>query len=243
MKNRIEGYQRKNIKKKKYKNDIIQFEEVLKKGDKMLNFIREGGPIVLVIAVISLIGLFLFFERFIYVLLVKRKTISMVENFKKLIRQRRIGQLRQICKNSSDPVSNITMKLIDSKKEGGDLGGDTLTLLIENEMTRIQRNFRIVSMIITISPLLGLLGTVTGMIKIFNSIAPAQQGGIAYKAELAAGISEALYTTVAGLVVAILLSILMSFLWESTAKLEAIITEGVNDVANFLREMSIREMR
>jgi len=209
----------------------------------MLNFIREGGPIVLIIAIASLIGLFLFFERFIYVLLVKRKTASTVENFKKLIRQRRIGQLRQICKNSSDPVSNITMKLIDSRREGGDLGGDTLTLLIENEMTRIQRNFRIISMIITISPLLGLLGTVTGMIKIFNSIAPVQQGGIAYKAELAAGISEALYTTVAGLVVAILLSILMSFLWESTAKLEAIITEGVHDVANFLREMSIEEVR
>lgn len=222
---------------------MILFEERLRKVMGMISFIREGGPIVLIIAITSLIGLFLFFERFIYVMYVKRKTTSIVENFKKLLRQRRIGQIRQICKNASDPVSSITMKLIDSKREGGDLSGDTLALLIENEMIRIQRNYRLISMIITISPLLGLLGTVTGMIKIFNSIAPIQGGGIAYKAELASGISEALYTTVAGLVVAILLSILMSFLWELTDKLEAIITEGVHDVANFLSELPNEEVR
>ncbi|MDI3472441.1 MAG: biopolymer transport protein ExbB [Thermotogaceae bacterium] len=209
----------------------------------MINFIHEGGPIVLIIAFASLFGLFLLFERLIYVAYIRRKTGSIVENLKKLLRQKRIGQIRQMCKNSSDPVSNITMKLIDSKRESGYLGGDTLTLLIENEMIRIQRNYKLISMIITISPLLGLLGTVTGMIKIFNSIAPSQSGGIAYKAELAAGISEALYTTVAGLVVAITLSILMSFLWELTDKLEATITEGVNDVANFLRELSDEEVR
>lgn len=64
----------------------------------------------------------------------------------------------------------------------------------------MERNLYLITTIATISPLLGLLGTVTGMIKVFQA---ATTGGMGNPHLLAAGVAEALYTTVAGLVVAI----------------------------------------
>ena len=64
----------------------------------------------------------------------------------------------------------------------------------------MERNLYLLTTIATISPLLGLLGTVTGMIKVFQA---ATAGGMGNPQLLAAGVAEALYTTVAGLVVAI----------------------------------------
>jgi len=77
---------------------------------------------------------------------------------------------------------------------------------------RLFKNIRIISTVATVSPLLGLLGTTTGMIRIFNTIEQARE--LRYVSELAVGIGEALYTTIGGLIVAIVLTILVSVLRE-----------------------------
>jgi biopolymer transport protein ExbB len=71
----------------------------------------------------------------------------------------------------------------------------------EKEIANLERNLRILEVIVTISPLLGLLGTVMGIIRSFNVLVMTQ--GVADPRALGAGISEALFTTAIGLIIAI----------------------------------------
>lgn len=153
-----------------------------------LDIIKTGGPIFVVIFVIAAIGLFFFFERFLSLTVLKNSI-------------RNDDESHPFLKRLSSRISGTRTVKIDEISE-----------VIEIESVRLSKNFRIVSTAATVSPLLGLLGTTTGMIKIFNTIQKSEN--LKYVNELAAGIGEALYTTIAGLIVAIVLTILLSFLKE-----------------------------
>lgn len=107
---------------------------------------------------------------------------------------------------------------IKLKKEGH----DKAFVYLREELEHIARPNIILSTMASISPLLGLLGTVSGMIKVFANISV---GGLGDPALLASGISEALFTTAAGLVVAIPAFIAFKF-FQSRIKLYAIILEN-----------------
>ncbi|MBP6983082.1 MAG: MotA/TolQ/ExbB proton channel family protein [Thermotogaceae bacterium] len=88
---------------------------------------------------------------------------------------------------------------------------------------RLTRNFRFISTAATVAPLLGLLGTVTGMVKIFNSLDKTEN--LKYAGQLAMGIGEALYTTIAGLIVAITLTVLLNIIKEMITSIENELTD------------------
>ena len=116
-------------------------------------------------------------------------------------------------KKSLKSESNLKLK-----KEGY----DKAFIYLREELEHLARPNIILSTMASISPLLGLLGTVSGMIKVFANISI---GGLGDPAQLASGISEALFTTAAGLVVAIPAFIAFKF-FQSRIKLYAIILEN-----------------
>jgi len=152
-----------------------------------LDIIKTGGPIIIVIFVTAAVGLFFFFERLIMLSSIKSCMKSGDENFF---------------------LSSLNSKINKTRSKNADEIQEIVGLHCE----KLYKNFRIISTAATISPLLGLLGTTTGMIKIFNTIERTE--GLKYADELAHGIGEALYTTIAGLIVAIALSILIGFIKE-----------------------------
>jgi biopolymer transport protein ExbB len=152
-----------------------------------LDIINTGGPIIIVILITAAVGLFFFFERIISLLSIRNAM--------------RTGGENHFLEQLNEKINGSRSKSADEIQE-----------IVGLHCEKLHKNFRIITTATTISPLLGLLGTTTGMIKIFNTIEKTE--GLKHAEELARGIGEALYTTIAGLVVAITLSVLTGIIKE-----------------------------
>lgn len=166
----------------------------------MWSFIVKGGWLMAPILLCSVIALAITIERFYNLREPKIHPQDFVTKMKKLLNQRKINEAIAICSNSFSPISRIMETGIlkigscrDEIKEAIEHAG-------RRESSHLRKYLAVLATIAGISPLLGLLGTVTGMIKAFQVIAVK---GVGHPTALAGGISEALITTAAGLVVAI----------------------------------------
>lgn len=169
----------------------------------MLQVIRDGGSLMIPIVVCSFVLLVFVFERSISL---RRGRVIPGPFVKRFIGQLREGQLDRetalnLCEENRSPVAEVFLGAV---KKWGKTSVEVEQAIIdagERATNGLRRYLRLFNGISTISPLLGLLGTVLGMIRAFNAIASADAMG---RPELlAAGISQALLTTAAGLTVAI----------------------------------------
>lgn len=168
----------------------------------MLELIQKGGITMYPILFLSIIALAVFLERLIS--LRKEKFVPQ-QTYHELVvalNKKDLQKALNICKTDGSSLSNVSKAII----ENIDLPLTRLLGVAEesgrNEVKKLDRFQATLDIVSGIAPLLGLLGTVFGMIKIFNVI--AAQGGAGGNAEaLSAGIAEALITTAAGLSVAI----------------------------------------
>lgn len=166
----------------------------------MIEIFKSGGIMMYPLLLSSILGLTIIIERFIVLrkkkILVPEITavidkINEIENF---------SLVRSVCEKFKGPFSQITMSCIDNR----DLPPEELRVLIEDEgrqqVRTLNRGLGTIETIAGIAPLMGLLGTVLGMIKVFDII---QSLGVGQARALSGGISEALITTAAGLMIGI----------------------------------------
>ena len=166
----------------------------------MIEIFEKGGIMMYPLMLASVLALAIIIERFFS--LQKRKVIipeiiSVVEQFSSF---KDIELAKNICAKYNGPLSN----LIQIGLENTDLERAEIKELIEDqgrqEVRHLEKGLTIIETIAVISPLMGLLGTVLGMIKVFGVI---KEQGIGQAAALSGGISEALITTVTGLFIGI----------------------------------------
>ena len=169
----------------------------------LLQVVREGGPLMYPIGLCSFILLVFVFERAISL---RRGRVIPRPFVKRFLQQLSDGQLKREealrrCEENGSPVAEVFGAAV---KKWGRSSVEVEQAIIdsgERVTNGLRRYLRSLNGVATISPLLGLLGTVVGMIRAFNAIATADAMG---RPELlAAGISQALLTTAAGLTVAI----------------------------------------
>jgi len=169
----------------------------------LLQVIRDGGPLMVPIALCSFILLVFIFERSISL---RRGRVIPRPFVKRFLQQMQDGQMDretalELCDRNRSPVAEVFTAAV---KKWGRPAVEVEQAIIdagERVTNNLRKYLRILNGVSTISPLLGLLGTVLGMIRAFNAIATADAMG---RPELlAAGISQALLTTAAGLSVAI----------------------------------------
>ncbi|MDD3000966.1 MAG: MotA/TolQ/ExbB proton channel family protein [Candidatus Riflebacteria bacterium] len=160
----------------------------------------SGGPVMIPIAFCSVFALAILIERIRFY---KRNAYNgpvFMKRVKAAIISKHYLEAMKICREENTPLSNIIAAGIDNL----DLEKDDLLDVMRQEaliqVKKYDRHLAKLSTISTISPLLGLTGTVTGMITAFKVISTI---GIGDPTALAGGISEALYTTAAGLMVGI----------------------------------------
>ena len=166
----------------------------------MIEIFERGGIMMYPLILASVLALAIIIERFLS--LRKRKVIipeiiSVVEQFSSF---KDMELAKNICAKYRGPLSNLIQTGLDNT----DLDRAEIKELIEDqgrqEVRHLERGLTILETIAVISPLMGLLGTVLGMIKVFGVI---KEQGIGQAAALSGGISEALITTVTGLFVGI----------------------------------------
>jgi biopolymer transport protein ExbB len=174
----------------------------------MWDLIRSGGTMMIPILLCSAIALGIILER---LLTLRRQRVivpQIVEVVETLPASKDFSQAYAILQRRPGPFANLVQSGLDHADDDWHIIQDVLQEAGRQEATRLSRHLRILETIATIAPLLGLLGTVTGMIRVFTTIS-AQ--GLGQAEQLSGGISEAMVTTAFGLGVGI--PVLVAFNW------------------------------
>jgi len=170
----------------------------------MWDFVVKGGPLMWLIMLCSTIAFGVFIEKVWHLQRIKINTDKFMEEIFNLIKHNRIVEAIEKCGNTPGPIARtMKMGILRHDRTRNEIR-QTMEDSGIHEIPKLEKNLAILATIAHITPLLGLLGTVTGMVEAFQVI---QQQAVSMMpispGDLAGGIWKALITTVAGLSVAI----------------------------------------
>ncbi len=188
---------------------------------------QKGGWIMLVLAVFSVIAVYIFIERFLIIKKASTEENNFMNNIRDFIHNGQIEPAMTLCKSNTSPIARMIEKGIS--RIGKPL--NDINAAIENvgklEVSRLEKNIATLATIAGAGPMIGFLGTVIGMIVAFYDMSMA--GNNIDIALLSNGIYQAMVTTVAGLIVGIVAyicyNILVARIEKLVYKLEARATE------------------
>jgi len=175
----------------------------------MLKYLFDGGIFMWVILLASISGLAVIIEK-MYTFLSKEKKLSEIEKNQlyKALRTGNKEEILKLCKDKTDSVSKSVTKIVSNMDINFDELDNSHRQVIEGiisesileQTTELEKGMSLLGTVVNAAPQLGLLGTVTGMIAAFSALT---RNGTSTAKIVAGGISEALYTTAFGLIVAI----------------------------------------
>ena len=204
-------------------------------GGTFVKLFRDGGPVMWPLLLFSILGLVFIIERFIALRKAKINVNEFLAKIRKaLIVNRSIPDAIKVCEDYRGPVPSIMKAGLLKYGEPKEDVEKTIENAALFEMGRLERNLVWLATIANVSPLLGFFGTVAGMIKSFDALAEA---GLSNPGLVAAGISEALITTAAGLAVAIPAQLAYNFFMSRINKFVRDIETSTNMLLETFGEM------
>ena len=190
---------------------------------------KEGGWIMVVLAIFSVLAVYIFSERFITINKASKRDDHFMNVIRECMIEGKLEEAKDLCRQTDTPISRMIEKGIS--RIGKPL--NDIQTAIENvgnlEVSKLEKGVALIGMISGAAPMLGFLGTVTGMIRAFYDMSMA--GNNIDIELLSAGIYEAMVTTVGGLFVGILAYIFYN-----------IIVSKIDKVVNLLESKSIEFM-
>ncbi len=165
-----------------------------------LDLFLKGGPIMWPILACSLVGLTVFVERLLAYRVDRVFPLRTAEAMLDLVKKGQFDAAESLAKQQRSPLSALVLAFLETRHAGRSVTKERMEEVGNVEISLLNRYVGALSAVVTIPPLLGLLGTVTCMVQVFQSVATVEDPKIS---QLAGGIWEALLTTVAGLAVAI----------------------------------------
>lgn len=185
--------------------------------DSIINFLQTGGPFIYPIALVLVLGLAITIERWLYLssaLRTNRKALSLVQSS---LKQGDVNAINQVIKSHSAPVldvlqSGIARLSTDKRREDIEYAMEETMM---EYMLRLEKRTPFLATLANIATLLGLLGTIMGLIAAFSAVAnadPAEKANL-----LSSSISVAMNTTAFGLITAIPLILFHTSLMGKTA--------------------------
>ena len=159
------------------------------------------GPVMIPLLLCSIFSVAIGIERLWYLLRGKIDTDDLLEDVKLSLGQGKVLEAMQTTKKARGPVAAVLAAGIAHYDKGREEIKEHMNVVGQEEIYKMERRMNGLDVIVMISPLLGILGTVTGIIKSFNVMAALE--GVQQAAAISSGIAEALITTAAGLIIAI----------------------------------------
>ena len=197
----------------------------------MLAFLSKGGVLVIPIGLCSVVALAVFLERQIFFWRIRRRSRGLQKDLLRLTREEKLPEAMALATTSRSPVGRLFSELISVKGCEAHTRQEAIREAYAQETRVLASRLQLLATIGNIAPLLGLLGTITGMIKAFMVI--QQTGGKVDAAALAGGIWEAMLTTALGLAVALPVMMAHSYLVSCVESEEAQLKQGV---VSYLKE-------
>ena len=166
----------------------------------LADWILQGGIMMIPLFLCAIAALAIIIERTFSLRRIRLEAQDFTEKITRIVRAGKITEAEIICENTPGPMASVIKAALAARERSGEEVRVSVEEAAERESRSLERYLPALGTIGTVSPLLGLLGTVLGMIKSSNFLAVS---GSAQTAGLIGGISEALITTAAGLFVAI----------------------------------------
>jgi len=201
----------------------------------MWDLIQRGGPMMYLILISSVIAFGVVIERAYHLNKARIDAARFMENIVNVLKRNKIIEAIEICNSTPGPIAHIVkagiLKHDRSKPEIREAVEEASQL----EIPRLEKHLPVLATIAHIAPLLGLVGTVTGMIKSFQVIQQKASAMVPVNpGDLAGGILEALLATLAGLLVAIPTYIAYNYLVSQVDNLVYDMETSATDLVNLL---------
>ena len=202
------------------------------------DFMVKGGPVMIPIGLCSLLALTVIIERLFSLRRAKVIPPDFIAGLKPIIDKNGDGYRGALayCERHASPIANIFAAGIRSLGFTVEIVEKHIAQAGQREILNLRKYLRMLSLIASIAPLLGLLGTITGMIKAFQTVAAAGET-LGRTEALAKGIYEAMITTAAGLMIAI--PVLIAYHWLA-GKIEGLVAEMDRMTIEFVEEHAMR---
>jgi len=203
----------------------------------MWEVIQKGGPLMWPILVCSFVAFVIVVERIYYLRQVNIDSKKFTEQVARSVKRNRIMDAIELCERTAGPVANILKQGILRHDRPRREVREAVEDAALHEVPLLERHLPVLATIAHISPLLGLLGTVTGMVQAFqviqeksSAVSPINPG------DLAGGIWQALLTTVVGLCVAIPCYVAYNYLSSRVDGFVLDMEKSTTDLLNTLTE-------
>lgn len=189
----------------------------------LLELMLKGGPVMIPIAILSIVAIYIFIERYMAIRKAAREEKNFMNQIRDFVYSGNIDAAKSLCRNTDSPIARMIDKgLSRIGKSLRDIGTS-----VENvgklEIYSLEKNLATMATIAGAAPMIGFLGTVTGMIRAFYNMSKA--GNNIDVGILSGGIYEAMVTTMAGLAVGIVAylgyNILVAMVEKVVYKMEA----------------------
>ena len=196
-----------------------------------------GGPVMWPILLCSIFALAIILEKFWHLNRIKIDTQKFLSDILDKMKRHEIKEALQVCDSTKSPIAHILKAGILKYDRSREKIKEAIEDASLYEIPKIEKNLTALATIAHISPLLGLLGTVTGMVRCFQTIqAKTSAFHPVSPGDLAGGIWEALLTTVAGLIVAIPAFVAYNYLVSRINSFILEMEKASTELVNFLTE-------
>ena len=203
------------LQNKAVKNSISDVKE-LTWTEKAKAFFKKGGIVMYPLALVAIIALLLFLERLLVLSYRGKIGRRFIKKMDALVAEKKYDEAASLCLKRETSLSMVLFSVLNKVNDTRENAERSLQEALLREQPKLERRMGLLAAMGTIAPLLGLLGTVTGIITLFTVITEV---GTNDARVLAGGISEALITTEMGLVIAIPVMILHGLLSEKIEKI------------------------
>lgn len=208
----------------------VLMEEPAQESLKLFSLVMKGGIVLIPIAILSIIAIYIFIDRYMAIKKASKIDNSFMLNIKDYVANGNFEAAKSLARNTDSPIARMVEKGV--LRIGRPL--QDITTSIENvgrlELYKLEKKLPTLATISGAAPMLGFLGTVTGMIRAFYNMASA--GNNVNPGMLAGGIYEAMITTAAGLAVGIVAfvcyNLLISMVEKVVHQMEATTVEFID---------------
>lgn len=196
---------------------------------------QQGGWIMILLALLSVVGVYLFVAKLLVLRSSSREDSSFLDRLKDYVATDRRDAAVSLCNATNTATSRVLARLL--ARPGRSL--EEMVAIVENaasvEAGRLQKGMPLLATIAAGAPMIGFLGTVTGMVRAFFDMANASNA--VDISVLSSGIYEALVTTVGGLIVGIVMLFIYNYLVARINQVLNRVEASALEMSDFLQEL------
>ncbi len=197
-----------------------------------MNVFWQGGPVFWLLVFLGIAAIIVFFERLLHLRRAQIDYDDFLKGVCNVLENGNVGEAMVICEETPGPVAAVTLTAI--RHRNGSL--EAMREAVDNkgraELSRMERRLASLAVTCQIAPLLGLLGTLLGIIKIVRDM--NEQAPVIQSTDLTAGLMYALLAAVAGLMVAVPCHVMYALLMVGIERIVLDMEAAASEIVAFL---------